>query len=76
MFHPSSLSQSDIINASQRNLKGNFISRDGCEVADVTTLIDQDILRRIFGDFMAVLPEVVGVTKVEEPSLKSIILPK
>lgn len=76
MFHPSSLSQSDIINASQRNLKGNFISRDGCKVADVTTLIDQDILRRIFGDFMAVLPEVVGVTKVEEPSLKSIILPK
>jgi hypothetical protein len=42
----------------------------------VTTAISRDILERLAGDFMAILPEVVGVTQMEELDLEPIILPQ
>jgi hypothetical protein len=36
----------------------------------VTTVIGQDILGRLAGDFRAVLPEVVVVAQVDDPDLK------
>jgi hypothetical protein len=42
----------------------------------VTIVIGRNIHGRLAGDFMAFLPEVVGVAQVEEPSLEPIILPQ
>jgi hypothetical protein len=42
----------------------------------VTTVIGHDILGRLVGSFRAVLPEVVGVTQVEDSDLEPIILPQ
>jgi hypothetical protein len=36
----------------------------------VTTVIGQDILRRLAGDFRVVLPEVMVVAQVDDPDLE------
>jgi hypothetical protein len=65
MLHPSSQTQSTPVGTKQQMqpqmTKTNYF---------VTTVIGQDILGRLAGDFRADLPEVMVVAQVDDPDLE------
>jgi hypothetical protein len=71
------------VGATQRTPSNSSRFRDRDKTADatsddrhyfVTTVIIHDILERLVGSFMVVLPEVMGVAQVEDLDLEPIIL--